>query len=420
MVKKNSMKNPETILTPEQEKLINKMLNEISRPEIQVISFRMKDVLTVTPFSAECDIFMLMEDDFRKYSKSGKNFAEIRTAAYDTAKKKSGDVSLENIYKIISKTGKIKDTSALMQCECALIENFTIARKCGKMLYRQAISDKKKIIIVCKKIYPEELIKKILSGCGYNNYDDIIFSDDFGDVLEKSGVSPSELMHIGGNVEKDVEIPVLKGAKALLLSPEVPLMVKSGRLRGFIQSEKLLDIDSPEYMALRCAFGLYSIYAFDVPQNKVIKSDFCNNAYMIGFIVFGTLSLVENFTPETELHNEILSNLEKNPKIIQGMNDFKILFEKYFSDYEISCSGCELPFIFLENHAAPADRMFFRACISDGIYKKWTENITDPEILPVYSRPVRKNALSRLADKLFPHGTKVRTIADRILAKSHL
>ena len=420
MVKKSSMKNPEMIPTPEQEKLLNKMLNEISRPEIKTVSFRMKDVLTVMPFSSERDMFTLMENDFRKCSKSGKDFNELRTDAYDTAMKKSGDISLKNIYKIISKTGKIKETSGLIQLECSLLEKFTVPRKCGKILYQQAISHKKKVIIVCDKIYPEELIKKILSGCEYNNYDDIVFSDDFGELLEKSGVSPAELIHIGGNVEKDVEIPVLKGTKALLLSPEVPLMVKSGRLRGFIQSEKLLDIDSLEYMALRCAFGLYSMYAFDIPQNKVIKSDFCNNAYMIGFIVFGTLSLAGNFTPETDLQNEILSNLEKNPKIIQGMNDFKYLFEKYFSDYEISCSGCELPFIFLEHHASPADRMFFRSCISDGIYKKWTENITEPEILPVYSRPVRKNVLSRLADKLFPPGTKVRTIADRILAKSHL
>ena len=412
--------NHDMLTTPEQEKLLNKMLNEISRPEIKTVSFRMKDVLTVMPFSSERDMFMLMEEDFRKYGKSGKNFHEIRTDACNTVMKKSGDISLEKIYGIISRTAKIKDISGLVQLECDLLEKFTVPRNCGKILYNQAITHKKKVIILCDRIYPEELIKKILSGCGYDNYDDIVFSDDFGDVLEKSGVSPSELIHIGGNVEKDVEIPVLKGAKALLLSPEVPLMVKSGRLRGFIQAEKLLEIDSPEYLALRCAFGLYAMYAFDIPQNKIIKSDFCNNPYMIGFIVFGTLDIIGNFTPETALQREILSGLEKNQKIIQGRNDFRYLYGKYFSDYEISRTGCELPFIFLEKHSAPADRNFFRSCIPDGIYKKWTQNITEPEILPVYSRPVRKNALSKIADKLFPPNTKVRTIADRILAKSHL
>ena len=419
MVKDNT-ENHEMLITPEQEKLLDKMLKEISRPEIKTVSFRMKDVLTVMPFSSERDMYTLMEDDFRKYGKSGKNFHEIRTDAYDTAMKKSGNVSLGKIYGIISRNAKIKDISGLIQLECSLLEKFTVPRKCGKILYQQAVSGNKQVIILCDGIYPEELIRKILSDCGYDNYYDIVFSGNFDDLLEKSGVSPSELIHIGGNVEKDVEIPVLKGAKALLLSPEVPLMVKSGRLRGFVQAEKLLDIDSPEYLALRCAFGLYAMYAFDVPQNKVIKSDFCNNPYMTGFIVFGTLSLIDGFAPETDLQREILSGLEKNPKIIQGMNDFRYLYGKYFSDYEISCTGCELPFIFLERHSAPADRLSFRSCISDGLYKKWTQNITEPKILPVYSRAVRKNALSKIADKLFPPNTKVRTIADRILAKSHL
>ncbi|MDE6034712.1 MAG: hypothetical protein K2G36_02220 [Ruminococcus sp.] len=408
------------LTTPEQEKLLDKMLKEISRPEIQAVSFRFKDVLTVMPFSAERDMYVLMEEDFRKYGKSGKDFAEIRTEAYDKTIKKTGETSLESIYRYIAKTVKIKDISGLVDIECKLKEKFTVPRNCGKILYRQAIKNNRRVIILCDKIYPEELTKKILYNCGYDKYDDIVFSDNFCDILEKTDIKPSGLLHIGGNVEKDVEITVLKGCKALLLSPEMPLMVKSGRLRGYVQAEKLLDIDNPEYIALRCAFGIYSMYAFDIPQNKVIKSDFCNNPYMTGFIIFGTLSLIDDFKPETDFQSEILSGLGNNPKISQGIADFKYLYGKYFSGYNLTCSGCEIPLRFLEKHTAPADRLFFRSCISDGLYKKWSQNITEPEILPVYSRPVRKNVLSQIADKLFPPGTKVRTIADRILAKSHL
>ncbi|MDE5835159.1 MAG: hypothetical protein K2H26_06525 [Ruminococcus sp.] len=78
-----------------------------------------------------------------------------------------------------------------------------------------------------------------------------------------------------------------------------------------------------------------------------------------------------------------------------------------------------MPLVFLENHSAPADRILLRSFISDGTYKNWSKNVTDPEILPVYTRTVKKNAVSKIADKLFPVGTKVRTIADGILAKSH-
>ena len=101
------------------------------------------------------------------------------------------------------------------------------------------------------------------------------------------------------------------------------------------------------------------------------------------------------------------------------MNDFKEMYGKYFGEYDINKSGCEFPLIFIENHSASADRMLLRSCISDSTYKNWSQNVTDPEILPVYSRTVKKNPVSQLADKLFPPGTKVRTIADGILAKSH-
>lgn len=421
MVMGDFMKTAERMFSDEQNNILKKMSGEISKPEIRAVSFRMKDVLVVTPFSSGQDMFVLMEDDFRKISRSGKSFAQLRIDAQDTALKKSGNISLDNIYSILSKTGKIKNPEPLIQRECELTEYFSSARECGKLLYNEALKCHKKIIIVPDSVYPEDVITRILEKCGYTNYDSLIISDDFGEIQEKSGVAPSELLHIGGNVEYDVEAPILKGSKALLLSPEIPLMVKSGRLRGFVQASSLLEIDTPEYLALRCAFGLYAMYGFDVPQNKIPKSDFCKDPYMLGFIVFGTLSLTDNYEPSTPFQREILSSLESNKKIVQGMNDFKKMFQEYFGDFSgsLKYSGCELPLVFLENHSAPADRMLLRSCISDGTYKNWSENVTDPEILPVYARTVKKNAVSQLADKLFPPGTKVRTIADGILAKSH-
>lgn len=415
------MKISERPFSPEQNDILKKMFSEISKPEIKAVSFRMKDVLVVKPFSSEQDIFTLMENDFGKISRSGKSFAQLRTDAQETAVKKSGTINLDNIYSILSKTGKLKNSDTLIQRECKLIQQFSTSRTCGKLLYNEALKNKKKIIIVADSIYPENVITTILEKCGYNNYT-LIISDDFGEVQEKSGFSPSEILHIGGNVEHDVETPILKGSKALLLSPEIPLMVKSGRLRGFVQASNLLEIDSPEYLALRCAFGLYAMYGFDIPQNKVPKSDFCKDPYMLGFIVYGTFSLIEDdYKCYDELKHELNSLTGNNQKILQGRDDFIKMFNEYFGEFYdfMKYKGFELPFEFLAEHSAPADRMLLRSCISDGTYKKWSENVTDPEILPVYARTVKKNAVSRLADKLFPPGTKVRTIADGILAKSH-
>lgn len=417
MVKGDCMKNSERKFSAGQNDIIKKMSGEIAKSEIKAVSFRMKDVLVAKPLSSEQDIFMFMEDDFRKTGKSGKSFTQLRTDAQDTIMKKSG-ISLDNIYSVVAKTGKVKNPESLIQRECELVEKFSAERMCGKLLYNEAVRHGKKIIIVTDGMYPESTVRKILEKCGYNNYT-LITAKDFGEIQEKSGIEPSGLLHIGSNVEHDIEAAILKGSKALLLSSEISLMVKSGRLRGFIQARKLLDIDSPEYLALRCAFGLYAMYGFDVPQSKIPKSDFCNDPYLLGFIVYGTLGLTD-LSPETPFQTELLSASGKNNKIIQGMNDFKEMYDGYFGEFTgcMKYNGFELPFEFLANHAAPADRMLLRSCISDGNYKKWSENVTDPEILPVYARTVKKNAVSQLADKLFPHGTKVRTIADGILAKS--
>ncbi len=414
-------------LSDEQKSLLKKMTDEISGTNIKAVSFKMNDILVVTPFSAVHDMFMFMENDFRKVSKSGKSFAQLRIEAQDSANKKYGkeSVTVDIIYGILSKTGKVKkeDAEILMNRECELIEKFSFVRECGKTLFREAKKNNKKTIIVADTVYPKKIIVGILEKCGYGSYDALIINpDNFGKIQEVSDVELSELLHIGGNVEHDVETPILNGSKAILISPIVPLMVKSGRMRGFIESEILLEADSPKYLALRCALGLYAMYGFDVPQNKLLKSDFCKNPYMLGFMVYGTFSLIENNYKYSEEWKQQLNLLNgNNQKILKGKEDFIRMFNECFGEFHdcMKYTGLELPFEFFANHSAPADRMLLQSCISDGTYKKWSESVTEPEIAPVYARTVKKNAVSKLADKLFPTGTKVRTIADGILAKSH-
>jgi hypothetical protein len=47
----------------------------------------------------------------------------------------------------------------------------------------------------------------------------------------------------------------------------------------------------------------------------------------------------------------------------------------------------------------------------------WCENVKEPDLAPVYAHKAKKNALARLADRLFPPETRVRTIVDGILSK---
>ena len=49
------------------------------------------------------------------------------------------------------------------------------------------------------------------------------------------------------------------------------------------------------------------------------------------------------------------------------------------------------------------------------IHKKWREGITDAPTVPNLQRVTEKNKLEKLADRMFPPGTKVRNIADGVL-----
>lgn len=405
-------------VSEEQNKLIHKMVAEIDKSEIKAISFRFS-ILINLPFSEKEDLFLVMEQDFRRIYKGRKNFVDIRISAENKAD------TLDGIYDIIMKQTKISrtDRDTLMDRECRIFADSAFARNFGKILFNEAKRKNKEIFVVFDNIYPEKVIEDILARCGYEHKKMTVVSRSanqsvYDAVLEKSGVLPEKLLHIGSNVTEDIEKPVMNGSKALLLSDTVPLMVKSGRLRGYIQSERLYDYDSADFLALHCAFGLYASYLFDLPKNRVYQSDFCADAYMLGFIVFGTLKLAKDFQP-TEFQRKIISVAENNPEIIRGAGDFVSLFTAHTGNISFNAGnkGLELPFEFFEKHGAPLDRNMLKGLLDDDTFREWDSIITEPRTASVYVKDENPNSLSRLADKMFPPGTKVRNIADGILVK---
>lgn len=406
-------------VSKEQRQLMQKMITEIRKTEIKAVSFKLSGTLINLPFSEQEDLFLLMEQDFKKFYSGKKKFPEIRINAeqkYD---------NLNNIYDLIMKQTKIsaKSRDLLMNLECRLFIDSVFPRNFGKNLFNTAKSEKKKIIIVADTVYPRNVIVNVLNRCGYK-YDELIITNEsdngniYDTIIEKASVSNDKLLHIGGNIENDVEIPIMNGSKSLLLADTVPLMVKSGKLRGFIQAKYLYNYDSIDLFALHCAFGLYSAYMFDIPQNKIYQSDFCGNPYLLGFIVFGTLKLVKDYKP-TEIQKKLISAAEKNAEISRGANDFIMLFSRHFGkiSQNFGYMGCTLPIEFLEKYSASLDKSLMKKQLDSETFDNWENISEEPKIVPVYSRKIKQNTVSRLADKMFPPGTRVRNIVDGILVK---
>lgn len=423
-------------LSQAQTDLRSRLLSEVGNSRYKAVSFKMMGTLVIMPFSGEADIFAFMEKDFAELCPgSKKTFTELRTAAQEAALNKMNvmcRVTLKLIYGILGKLADISSDAekTLMERECELAERFSFPRECGKALFREAKSCKKRVIITAETIYPEETVKRILEKCGYGSYDGLVMVSKirnctgesyFSEVLSKSGASADKLLHIGGNVAFDIELPIFKGAKALLLADVSELMAKSGRARDYAESKKLFDYDNLSFLALRCAFGLYAAYGFDTPQSKLPMSDFCGDEYFMGFLVLGTQNFVKDLEPQSKIQEAILSAMEKNPKILDGKNDFIAMFSAHFGSLtELEeTEGCRLPLEFIENCCAASDRAFLGDALSDGVLKKWSKTVKEPEVVRFAPKKYKSGGLSRLADKMFPPGTKVRTIVDGILAKGH-
>ena len=61
--------------------------------------------------------------------------------------------------------------------------------------------------------------------------------------------------------------------------------------------------------------------------------------------------------------------------------------------------------------------MLFQSRLDPSDFAAWTEGTKEPKLAPVHARRLKKNATAKLADTLFPPGTKVRNIADGMLVK---
>ena len=420
-------------LSDQQMTLYKSMISACSGNEYRAVSFRMSDILTVKPFSEYYDLFIFMEEDFRELSVSSESFVKLRIAAEEAAEKKCGSsslVSLEMIYDILMKKGDISPSSRdrLMARECELAVYFTFPRSLGREMYSAAKRSKKNIILTADTIYPRETILKILKNCGYTGYNALIIpheqklsggSELFSTIIKKSKVPENRLIHFGWDVEQDVEVPIMSGSKAMLLSSPVLSMIRSGRLRGYIQSLHIYDIDSPELLPLHCVLGLYSDYCFDVPQNKLYLSDFCGSEFLIGFIVLGPLSLINDYKPSDDFRERLIDILSGNEKTAAGRDAFIKAFDTHFRGHtdKYGSRELDLPFEFFVQFSSAGDRAIYQQKMEPADFQHWADISADPKLAPVYGKTAKKSALSKLADRMFPPGTKVRNMTDGILFK---
>lgn len=422
-------------LSKEQLELTEKMRNAVIDREIKTVSFKLFGTLILTPFSEAEDIFLLMRDEFPGISTEKADFARLRALAEEEAaggREKKCSPALERIYEIIGKKCRADREllNSAMERECQLLLKLCFPRNFGKMLFGEAVSHRKKIIVTADTVYPRDVVKKLLESCGYSDQVTLLITNEleitetrnrtvYRKIADKAGCPASKLIHIGGDVEADVETPIMNGSKALLMTDVMLSLTRSGRIYSYLRSELVYDFDDASCLGIHGVLGLYAAYAFDIPRQKLPQSDFCGSPYGLGFLVYGSLMLAEESAAEDSLPARLTEAFGKNEEIKRGGDDMTSLFDTHFAGFseKMSRNGCSLPLKFLAEHGMPVDRQLFAEVISDGDMKLWSRSVRSAEESMVKEKKTKKNAMERLADKMFPTGTKVRNIADNIMIK---
>lgn len=218
-----------------------KIKSLISDEKIKIVSFDVFDTLILRPFLKPTDLFVIMNNDFKKLMPdSSESFTVIRMASEKSARinSENGEITLDEIYDEMTESFQVSKEIAdkMKKLEITLEINGCYARKTGLMLFNHAVQSGKKIILATDMYLPENIIAQILEKSGYKGYEKIFLScvlnknkctgSMYHHILETYNIDADEMLHIGDNYVSDVEKPRNIGIKCCYM-PSPAELIKS-------------------------------------------------------------------------------------------------------------------------------------------------------------------------------------------------
>lgn len=266
---------------------IEQIKTKISLSQYQFISFDIFDTLLVRNFWEPGDLFVLLDDYYCSlgHKVSSKRFSAIRVHAEEQVRNilskcnpSYQDITFDEIYDYIERTNRLscEDILKIKEYELDLEFMYCRARESIKELYNYAIELGKKIICISDMYLPREVIERLLKHNGYNFFDKIFISSEirltkytgslFIYALRKLGVEPSQVLHIGDNLEvdkinaekagiqaiyypkvKDAFIHTLEGVEKQVYARELRLWCRAVPASRFMYARSILSNVANEY-----------------------------------------------------------------------------------------------------------------------------------------------------------------------------
>ncbi len=189
------------------------LLDKIAKAE--VVSFDLMDTLLMRKVMSYTDVFELLGIRLGKAGIHIPEFARLRLAAEKECSQDGAPI-LEKIYGKVLELADRTSISAkeLAEMEWELDRTLIVPRRSMCELFREIIRSGKKVVITTDNYYSKEWIASLLSEYDLEGYAELFVSCDVGTsktqklferVIERTGIEPGRILHIGDDEYADVE-----------------------------------------------------------------------------------------------------------------------------------------------------------------------------------------------------------------------
>ena len=180
------------------------------------VSFDLFDTLLERDVDRPVDLFLRVGDIVLGPGK-GEQFRNDRIAAEKAARTKAmnGEATLDDIYEALHMAGYSADTAEELKIQEVRSELSSCSPKRSmKPVYENALEQGKTVFLISDMYLPKEVIAGMAARCGYEGYEKLFVSNDYGvskrsgklfeEVLKEYGLSAGELIHIGDSIGADL------------------------------------------------------------------------------------------------------------------------------------------------------------------------------------------------------------------------
>ena len=258
-----------------------------------VISFDLFDTLVTRKVIHYTDIFYLVEIKLRDKEIIIPDFVNLRTGAEKKLSKDKAPI-LEEIYEELLRQvgGSLISAKELSELEWEIDRSTIFPRKDMCDVFRQAVSEGKRVVITTDCYYDQEKIESLLEGYGLYGYSDLLVScherifKTQGLFTKIKNGHEGAVLHIGDDDISDVRAAREAGFDNFKIYSPAELMDGVGWLG--IYSE--IDSDN-DGLADRLKAGLFVSHIFNSPfmfenSDRKIKID---NAFELGYLLFAPI-----------------------------------------------------------------------------------------------------------------------------------